>query len=117
MSDLNIQFKIRRTKPHRVVVLTTCFAASLGYVITSAQEAPNRDSATLASENGSVLLKVDSARPVARAVLTLQARYGYVITYEDPRYSHEDDLVDAAATVRKNYSASKPGGAQKLLVP
>src|SRR5262249_55324295 len=68
--------------------------------------------ADIVNENGSELLKVDSARPVARAVLSLEARYGYVITYEDPRYSVDDDLIDAAPAVRKNYSSAKSAASQ-----
>jgi hypothetical protein len=32
--------------------------------------------------------------PVAEALLRLQDRYGWIITYEDPPYVHEDDVVD-----------------------
>jgi hypothetical protein len=64
-----------------------------------------------------VLLRIDSGRPVDRAVNTLQTKYGYVITYEDPRYTNEDDLQDVAAKVRKDYSSYPPGLAPKLMVP
>src|ERR1700744_794113 len=39
-------------------------------------------------------LTVNDPRPIAEAVRTLEYKYGYVITYEDPRYIHPDDLQD-----------------------
>jgi hypothetical protein len=75
------------------------------------------DSASFELENGAVLLKIDSGRPVAGAVHTLQVRYGYIITYEDPRYTNEDDLQDVSASVVRNYSQYAPGMAPKVVVP
>jgi hypothetical protein len=75
------------------------------------------DSASFTPDNGSVLLKIDSARPVHRVAETLQTRFGYVITYEDPQYTNEDDLQDVAAQVRKDYFSYPPGLAPKLMVP
>jgi len=75
------------------------------------------DSASFKLESGALLLKIDSGRPVARAVRTLQARYGYIISYEDPRYTNEDDLQDVSASVVRNYSQYAPGMAPKVIVP
>ena len=75
------------------------------------------DSASFTADNGSVLLKIDSARPVERAVRTLQTRYGYVITYEDAQYTNGDDLQDVSAIVVRNYSSYAPGTAPKVIVP
>jgi hypothetical protein len=110
------QHKVRQSRFGRFVLIAV-LGLALGYTRSHAQEPLNRDSATLVPENGSMRLTIDSARPVARAVLTLETRYNYVITYEDPRYTSEDDLVDAGPTVRKNYSGSRPAEEQELLVP
>ena len=37
-------------------------------------------------------LSVDSGRPLDEAVAQLQARYGWLITYQDPPYEHPDDM-------------------------
>jgi len=63
------------------------------------------------------VLEIDSGRPIARALLTLQARFGTVITYEDPRYVDEDDLVDVAPFVAKDYDKSIPARSRRMLVP
>jgi hypothetical protein len=44
---------------------------------------------------------VDSGRPLADAVETLQKRLGVVITYEDPPYLHASQLRDATSEVRR----------------
>ena len=75
------------------------------------------DSATFIAHPSFVLLKIDSGRPVYRAVLTLQTRYGRVITYEDPRYTNEDDLQDVSAEVVRNYARYAPGTAPRVIVP
>jgi hypothetical protein len=77
----------------------------------------NTDSAKLISDKGSNTLVIDSGRPLMRAALILQALYGYVITYEDPRYVNDDDVVDIAPTTRKDFSSFRPGKAPKLNVP
>jgi hypothetical protein len=125
----------RHVGVRRAAILTTCLAALLSNKVAGAQERHEtgrteygseysdgsstivEDSATFTQDSGSVLLEVDSGRPVDRAVNTLQTRYGYMITYEDPRYTNEDDLQDVAAKVRKDYSTYAPGTAPKLLVP
>lgn len=75
------------------------------------------NSASFTPRNGSLILNIDSGRPVDRAVDTLQTRYGYVITYEDPRYANEDDLEDVAPSVVRHYSQYAPGAAPKVIVP
>lgn len=77
-------------------------------------------SAMLVSEDQTdtiVKLSVDEPRPVAKAMELLQSQYGWVITYEDPRYVHESDLMDVAYKVRKDFHKYEPGKAPKLLVP
>ena len=75
------------------------------------------DSAILTSDNGDLVMAVHSPRPVLRAAMALEKRYGYVITYEDPQYTNADDLTDVAASVRKDYSKFASGAAPKLMVP
>jgi hypothetical protein len=126
---------IRHKRTRRAAILTSCIATLLNNNVVRAQEPHETvrtefgseysdgsstidgDSASFTPDNGSVLLKIDSGRPVHRAVNTLQTRYGYVITYEDPRYTNDDDLQDVAAKVRKDYSSYPPGLAPKLMVP
>jgi hypothetical protein len=125
----------RSRKVISAAILTSCISASLGHEVASAEE-PREivrtefgseysdgsstiigDSALFTPGNGSILLKIDSGRPVGRAVRTLQTRYGYVITYEDPQYTDEDDLQNVSASVVRNYSNYAPGTAPKVIVP
>ena len=48
-----------------------------------------------------VNLSVEDGRPVAKAIRILEARYGWVITYEDPRFVY-------AADSRLSYRAFEP---------
>ncbi len=70
-----------------------------------------------AQNNTVVELNVEGGRPVAEAVKLLEAKYGWVITYEDPRYAHESDIQDVAYRVRKDLAQFRPGEAPKVLVP
>src|SRR3954452_7623341 len=58
-------------------------------------------------------LSVTDPRPVAKAMEGLSDRHGVAITYEDPSYEFEGDLIDVASQVSR--SPLKPG--QKLLIP
>jgi hypothetical protein len=40
-------------------------------------------------------ITVQDPRPVAKAILELEDRYGWRITYEDPPYMHCSDFTDA----------------------
>lgn len=64
-----------------------------------------------------VKLSVEGGRPVAKAVEMLEARYGWMITYEDPRYVHESDIRDVTYQVRRDLDKYEPGKAPKVLVP
>ncbi len=68
-------------------------------------------------EKSQIKLSVESGRPVAEAILKLEAKYGWVITYEDPRYVHDSDIADVTLSVRKDLDKYKPGEAPKVLVP
>jgi len=53
-------------------------------------------------------LFVDGPRPIAKAIEQLEDKYGWIITYEDVRYSHESDLVDVThPEYRKAHPSAK----------
>ena len=58
-----------------------------------------------------VKLSVNDPRPVAEAVKQLQEKYGWIITYEDPRLSNESDLLDETDP---KYRQAHPGGKRAL---
>lgn len=58
-----------------------------------------------------VKLSVDNPRPMAEAVKQLQEKYGWIITYEDPRLVNESDLLDVTDP---NYRQAHPGGRRAL---
>jgi hypothetical protein len=62
-------------------------------------------------EQPSVKLSVDDPRPLAEAVKQLQEKYGWVITYEDPRLINESDLLDETDP---KYRQAHPGGMRAL---
>jgi len=57
-------------------------------------------------------LTISDGRPVAAGVQELITRYGYVITYEDPRYSYDADVEDVTNLVT---SDGRPN--RRILVP
>jgi hypothetical protein len=75
------------------------------------------DSAKFTVRDRSTLLEVDSGRPVYRVVEALQTRYAVMITYEDPPYTHPDDLQDVTSKVVRNYSQRTPGPVPRVIVP
>jgi hypothetical protein len=64
-----------------------------------------------------IKLSVDDPRPVAKAIEMLEEKYGWVITYEDPRYVHESEIADVALKVRRDLDKYKPGEVPPVLVP
>jgi hypothetical protein len=62
-------------------------------------------------------LYIDDPRPVAKAAEELVARYGYVITYEDPPLAYEGDLQDVTTQVRRDLDRHPLGKAPKIVVP
>ncbi|HKX32561.1 MAG TPA: hypothetical protein VJ302_33050 [Blastocatellia bacterium] len=64
-----------------------------------------------------VKLSVEDPRPVAQAILILEDRYGWVVTYEDPRYSHDSEISDVTLKVRRDLDKYKPGEAPKVFIP
>jgi hypothetical protein len=64
-----------------------------------------------------VSISVDDGRPIAKAISELETRFGWVITYEDPRYANPADIADVTEKVRRDLHKYKPGKAPKVLVP
>jgi hypothetical protein len=64
-----------------------------------------------------VILALDDPRPLAQAVLELEAQFGLLITYEDPAYAFKGDISDVTATVRRDLDKYQPGEAPRVLVP
>lgn len=62
------------------------------------------------------LIVTNRSRPVMRAALQLMAKYGYVITYEEPRYTFKGDLRDVTQE-RQDFNRFPPGKAPKVLRP
>ena len=68
-------------------------------------------------QNGSVNLSLNDARPVAAAIESLEAKYGWVITYEDPPYAFAGDIQDVTERVRKDLNRYERGKAPRVIVP
>ena len=49
----------------------------------------------------------DYPRPVSEAARQIEKHFGRVVTYEDTRYVHPDDIVDITAKVRRDGDLSK----------
>jgi hypothetical protein len=86
------------------LALLLLIAANLHTDVTAAQTVQD-----------TIKLGVDDPRPVAKAVEELVSRYGYVITYEDPRHAYEGDIQDVTTKVRKDLEQYPP--APKVIVP
>lgn len=56
-------------------------------------------------------LSVNEPRPVAAAMEILEGRHGMIITYEDPPYVHETEIVDHTASA---YKQANPFGHRAL---
>jgi hypothetical protein len=69
------------------------------------------------SEPNKKQISVNDPRPVALAAETLEKKYGWIITYEDPPYIHESELVDVTEKVRRDLDKFKPGQAPKVFIP
>jgi hypothetical protein len=86
-------------------VLLAVFAS--GYQPLSTLTIHARKAGTQRVEN----LSIDDPRPIAEAVKLIQNKYGLIITYEDPRFSYEGDLVDKTDP---QYRQEHPGGYKAL---
>ena len=66
----------------------------------------------IAGSDNQTAIEVVSGRPLAAALQEVQARYGWVVTYEDSFYEFKDDVADVTASVRRD-GKSEP----KVFVP
>ncbi len=106
-------------KPGRKNVRAFCLLAIALLVVIAISgwgRGAGRETATLEAHGSGLTLDVEAPRPVATAVQAFVERYGYFITYEDPRYAFDGDLQDVAWRVRKDIYEYLPGTAPKLVV-
>jgi hypothetical protein len=68
-------------------------------------------------ESKKVTLFVNDRRPIAKAITMLEARYGWIITYEDPPYVYPADIADVTDNVRRDLDKYPKGAAPRVLVP
>lgn len=64
------------------------------------------------STNKSEEILVSDSRPVAAATKVLEEKYGWIVTYEDPRYEYEGDLIDKTDPA---YRRANPNGLRALI--
>jgi hypothetical protein len=62
-------------------------------------------------------LSTEYGRPLAEAIEMLEAKYGFVITYEDPRYVHASEIEDVTEKISRHLNEFEPGKAPRLFVP
>jgi len=62
----------------------------------------------LSAQSQSARVSVAGPRPLADAVLELQQRHRWVITYEDTYRDYQGDLIDVTMSVHKKYDPKKP---------
>jgi hypothetical protein len=70
-----------------------------------------------AAERDTLQLLVDDRRPLAKALLDLSVKYGYVITYEDPRLAYQGDITDVTQEVRREPGRPALHTAPAVVVP
>jgi hypothetical protein len=58
-----------------------------------------------------VIFSVTGSSPLAKAAEEFEARYGIPISYEDPAYAYDGDLIDHTDP---DYKGSHPGGSRAL---
>jgi hypothetical protein len=106
----NRSASINRQRMSRMLVV--CFASiGLFTLVISAARGRNSQGAS------EIKLTVEDPRPVAKAIETLEGEYGWVITYEDPRYVHDSEVADVTLKVRRDLDQFKPGEAPKVFAP
>ena len=97
----------------RKLLLFLLCAATIAVLITPILTVAGRG----VLEPGKDQISVNDPRPVALAAKTLEKKYGWIITYEDPRYVHESELVDVTEKVRRDLDKFEPGKAPRVLIP
>lgn len=76
------------------VAVRAALAVSLGLLSTVRFQASAREPIRIRV--------IDRPRPVYAAVLQIEERFGWVVTYEDTRYLHPSDIVDVTERVRRD---------------
>lgn len=116
MKSNQLLSRVRRGKTLLLGLL--CFVIA-GVVMSSGLAAPERNKliGMVSQRRTKVNLSVSDPRPVAEAITMLEARYGWIITYEDPRYAHADDITDVTEKVRRDLSKYPEGQAPRVLIP
>src|SRR5262245_59356678 len=99
-----------RRKNHLLAAL--CLAMT-GLFTLMGLAAGGRDSQRVSE----IKLSVEDPRPVVKAIETLESKYGWVITYEDPRYANDSEIADTNLKIRKDPDNSKSSEITKVLVP
>jgi len=74
-------------------------------------------SAIAAAQSSTTTLSANSAAPLGDLADQLQDMYGYVITYEAPKYVYAGDVEDVTLAVRRDLDKYPPGKAPKVVVP
>lgn len=64
-----------------------------------------------------IKISVKNGRPVAEAIKIIEQRFGWAITYEDPRYLNASEISDVTEKVRRDLDKFPPGQAPRVLVP
>ncbi len=93
-------------------VLVVCFVLT-GLFISVSFAVRGRNSQGVSE----IRVSVEDSRPVCKAIETLEKKYGWVITYEDPRYVHDSEIADSNLKIRKDLNNYKSDETTKLLVP
>lgn len=108
--------KVCRSK---TILLALVCVVIIGVGMSSSLAAPegNERTGKVPQRLRKVSLAVEDARPVAKAITLLEARYGWIITYEDPRYAYADDITDVTEKVRRDLHKHPKGQAPRVLIP
>ncbi len=80
--------------PLRFAIMVTILAAGLRLV-----EGRTGAQVVLTAQDQSIAVNGETGRPLAEVLEQLERRHGWVITYEDARYEHPDDIDDVTAIV------------------
>lgn len=106
--------RVNRPRPdwrgHKIVGLLTLCLVTAGVVFATGLAVRGRG----AQGAGVEKLSVDDPRPLAEALKKLEDKYGWVITYEDPFYLHESEIVDVTESASRGRDNS---GGRRLLIP
>lgn len=94
---------MNRSKERDALVIAFVIAAIAVWALDSVAAGQEAAQAT-----GSMLIDVEGARPLDKAISELTARHGWAITYEELPLQFAGDATDAARTLRKDSVSTKP---------